>query len=77
MQEIIETPNSVAFACLLSSPATTDQLQLELSEVSSVGSRGASIQVNTVPGKLLAVIEKDKLAQLMRGNNYSIMVRKA
>lgn len=80
IQEVIETPN--AFVGLLSTPAITNQIQLEITEVSS--SRRTKrqestipVEIDVIPGKLLIVIPKDKLTMLVRGSNYSIMVRKA
>ncbi len=77
IQEITETPTS--FIGLLFSPATTNQIMLELTEVSSSGitkrqESTITIEVDAVPGKLLVVISKDKLTELVRGSNYSITV---
>ncbi len=76
IQEIVETQNS--FVSLLSSPATTNQIMLKITEISSTGITESTITIEAKvePGKLLVVISKANLTKLVRGSNYSITVRR-
>ena len=75
----MDTPT--AFVGLLSSPVTTNRIQLDITEVSSSRrtkreDSSITVEVDAVPGKLLIAIPKDRLTKLASGRNYSIMVRR-
>ena len=76
IQELAETPN--AFVGLLSSPATTNTIQLDITEVSNSRRKKRQdtipVKIDVIPGKFLIVIPKEKLATLVRGSDYSITV---
>ena len=78
LTEIVETPST--FVGLLSSPATTDSIQLGITEMSDTRltqrqeSTFIPIEIDVVPGKVLIVIAKDRLPMIERGKTYSIVV---